>query len=289
MFKPKVSIVIPVYNWSNYLWEAIESALNQTYDNIEILVINDWSNDNWATEKVALSFGDKIKYYKKDNWGVSTALNLGIEKMTWEYFSWLSHDDLYYPNKIEEQVKFLEWLDDKNSIISCNIEKINNKWNLIEKCNLSYKSNELLYILTKKWIINWCTLLISKYIFNKIGLFDDKLRTTQDYDMWVRILARYSFKHLNLCLVKSRVHNLQDSFILKDLWRYEKIKIQKKIFKYFTIMEIKKSSWSKSPKFIFFIKIYIFYYKNLIIYMLIILTKKLWLYNMLSSIWRKFL
>ena len=67
MFNPKVSIIIPVYNWSNYLSEAIESALAQIYNNIEIIVINDGSSDNWATEKIALSFGDKINYIYKKN------------------------------------------------------------------------------------------------------------------------------------------------------------------------------------------------------------------------------
>ncbi len=60
-FHPLVSIVIPVYNGSNYLREAIDSALAQTYDNIEILVINDGSNDNGATEAIAKSYGDKIR------------------------------------------------------------------------------------------------------------------------------------------------------------------------------------------------------------------------------------
>ena len=103
----KVTIVIPVYNGSNYLAEAIDSALAQTYKNIEILVINDGSNDNGATEKIAKSYGNKIRYFKKENGGVATALNLGIEKMSGEYFSWLSHDDLYYPEKIEKQIKFI--------------------------------------------------------------------------------------------------------------------------------------------------------------------------------------
>ena len=84
-FNPKVSIIIPVYNGSNYLKEAIDSALEQTYKNIEIIVVNDGSRDNGATEKIVKSYGDRIRYYKKDNGGVSTALNLGIEKMTGEY------------------------------------------------------------------------------------------------------------------------------------------------------------------------------------------------------------
>ena len=68
-----VSIVIPVYNGANYLSEAIDSALAQTYKNIEIIVVNDGSKDDGATEKVALSYGDKIRYFHKENGGVSSA------------------------------------------------------------------------------------------------------------------------------------------------------------------------------------------------------------------------
>ena len=85
---PLVSIVIPVYNGSNYLKEAIDSALAQTYKNIEVLVINDGSNDDDLTNEIAFSFGDKIKYYKKENGGVSSALNYGISKMKGDYFSY---------------------------------------------------------------------------------------------------------------------------------------------------------------------------------------------------------
>ena len=102
MKKPLVSIVIPVFNGENYLKDAIDSAINQTYSNCEIIVVNDGSSD--ATEKIAKSYGKKIRYYKKENGGVSTALNLGLEKMTGDYFSWLSHDDLY---KRDNQERFL--------------------------------------------------------------------------------------------------------------------------------------------------------------------------------------
>ena len=94
-FNPLVSIVIPVYNGSNYLREAINSALNQTYKNIEIVVVNDGSTDGGLTEQVAKSFGDKIRYFSKENGGCGSALNCGIDAMKGGYFSWLSHDDLY--------------------------------------------------------------------------------------------------------------------------------------------------------------------------------------------------
>ena len=77
-FHPKVSIIIPVYNGANYLRDAINSALNQTYKNIEIIVVNDGSNDNGRTDEIALSYGNKIKYIKKKNGGVASALNVGI-------------------------------------------------------------------------------------------------------------------------------------------------------------------------------------------------------------------
>ena len=99
MFHPKISIVILVYNGANFLSQAIDTALAQTYDNIEIIVVNDGSNDDGATGQVALSYGDKINYFSKPNGGVSSALNYAIEKMQGDYFSWLSHDDLYEPEK----------------------------------------------------------------------------------------------------------------------------------------------------------------------------------------------
>ena len=78
---PLVSIIIPVYNGSDYLKEAIESALAQTYSNIEILVVNDGSCDDGKTEEIALSYKDRIRYITKPNGGVSSALNLGIAQM----------------------------------------------------------------------------------------------------------------------------------------------------------------------------------------------------------------
>ena len=110
--KTKVQIIIPVFNGENYVKDAIESALNQTYKNIEVLVVNDGSTD--ATEKICKSYGNKIQYFYKENGGVSSALNLAISQMKGEFFSWLSHDDLYYSNKIEEQINYINKKKIKN-------------------------------------------------------------------------------------------------------------------------------------------------------------------------------
>ena len=77
---PKVSIVIPVYNGADLLSQAIDSALAQTYFPIEILVVNDGSGDGGATERIALSYGEKVRYFSKANGGVASALNFAIQE-----------------------------------------------------------------------------------------------------------------------------------------------------------------------------------------------------------------
>ena len=141
-FNPKVSIIIPVYNGSDYMREAIDSALSQTYDNIEIIVVNDGSKDNGESERIALTYGDKIRYIYKENGGVSTALNEGIRHMSGEYFSWLSHDDVYTPDKIKKSVLALSQLSDKTTVIRCdsmhidkNSEPIKMKHSALENNN----------------------------------------------------------------------------------------------------------------------------------------------------------
>lgn len=252
MFNPKVSIIVPVYNWSDYVAEAIDSALAQTYKNIEILVINDWSNDNWATEKIALSYWDKIKYFFKKNGGVATALNFWIEKMTWDYFSWLSHDDLYYPNKIKEQIDYLNRLQDKCSIISSNFSIINSDWSIKWYCKVKYNNSNIFKKLLINWSIHWCTLLIPKDIFEKVGLFNTGLKTVQDIEMWFRIIKKwYKFYNLNKYLLKSRQHISQDSITKRNLCQIEKKMLEKLIFSKFKISNYKCWLFKYLPNAIF--------------------------------------
>ena len=165
----KVTIVIPVYNGSNYMKDAIDSALAQTYKNLEVIVVNDGSNDDGKTKAIAESYGDKIRYFEKENGGVSTALNLAIEKMTGEYFSWLSHDDMYYPNKIEREMEELKKYDD-NTILYSNFDLINEKG---EKTRSIYLDHNMLTAKSDyavlRGAIGGITLLIPKKVFKEEG------------------------------------------------------------------------------------------------------------------------
>ena len=215
VFNPKVSIVIPVYNGSNYLHEAIESALAQTYDNFEVIIVNDGSTDGGVTEQIALAYGDRIRYFHKGNGGVATSLNLGIEKMTGEYFSWLSHDDVYMENKVEENVTALRRLADKNTVIYSDWNGINSKGHTIFK--MRYKDHHEVAMLNTspypvtRGCLNGCTLLISREIFRDVGVFDSSLPTTQDFDLWIRILEKYSIRYVDKMLVCYRDHEEQTS------------------------------------------------------------------------------
>ena len=218
MKKPKVSIIIPVYNGSDYLEEAIESAISQDYKNIEIIVVNDGSTDNGKTKKIAEKYKNKIKYIEKENGGVSTALNVGISCMTGDFFSWLSHDDKYKFNKISEQIKYLNenGLIDKNVILYSDFDAIDKKSKYLWT---EYKDHKMLnekkeYALLRGQI-NGITLLIPRKAFDECGLFNEKLRCTQDYELWFMMSSKFDFVHMDKVLAESRFHPKQ---VTKVLW-----------------------------------------------------------------------
>lgn len=211
---PKVSIVIPVYNGEDYINEAIDSALAQTYKNCEILVVNDGSVDN--TEEIAKSYGDKIRYFSKENGGVSSALNVGIENMTGDYFQYLPHDDLLHSDKIEKNIRAIQQSGNEMSIVWSG-------WNFKYMDRRGLKKFEILSKYSKEELltnsvfpllfslVNTVTVLINKKYFEKIGLFDIKLYTSQDYDMWFRTFIDQKTIYLKEELIDYRVHDQQGS------------------------------------------------------------------------------
>ena len=209
MLNPLVSVIIPVYNGSNYLRQAIDSALSQTYDNCEIVVVDDGSTD--STEEIALSYGNKIKYFKKTNGGVSTALNFGINEMKGEYFSWLSHDDIYYPNKIAKQIHALKECGDMTKITYGDYDMlITNSGEIIARKLGDQHNLEKLQDSIYPIIIGaaaGCGFLIHKSHFDRVGLFDENLRYTQDISMWFRLLRKQKTLYVPFATYIQRVHD----------------------------------------------------------------------------------
>ena len=230
-YKPLVSIVIPVYNGSNYMAEAIDSALAQTYDNIEVIVVNDGSKDEGKSDEIARSYGDKIRYFPKENGGSSSALNEGIKNMQGQWFSWLSHDDLYYKDKVKNQVEYLNNLIDSGiaeedlykHILFTACDFINGEGKLIKKSRFenekalsdkisALKGNEYLICEPTKYNFYGCGCLINKKAFDEVGGFDEKLRLINDLDMWYRLYAgKFKLHYMPEALTIGRIHKGQIS------------------------------------------------------------------------------
>lgn len=209
MLEPLVSIVIPVYNGANYLASAIESALAQSYPRCETLVINDGSTDDGETERIALSFGDRIRYFAKSNGGVATALNLGIRQMRGDYFCWLSHDDYYHPDKILHELQSIPpqypdtliysnyvYLD---TITGHQLPVEMEKWYTQRQL-----STPLFPVMFQ--LIHGCATMIHRSHFDRVGLFDEAQLITQDYDMWFRLFRGARMQHCSHCDMTSRLH-----------------------------------------------------------------------------------
>lgn len=212
---PKVSIIIPVYNGSNFLGESIDSALAQTYPNKEIIVVNDGSDDDGKTRAVAETYGNKILYMEKQNGGVASALNLALRYMTGDLFLWLSHDDLISSNRIETDVNLFK-RDNRVRITFCSIVFIDSKGNKVKALDCPHKmvTNPRQALLLGG--VDMGTMTIHRECFNRTGLFDEKNLTTQDVVMSLRLIKHYPFFHNSQAIKFTRQHPEQGTHTMRD-------------------------------------------------------------------------
>ncbi|KRF18691.1 glycosyltransferase [Paenibacillus sp. Soil787] len=188
---PKVSIVIPFYNCP-YIEQAIVSALGQTYPNIEIIVVDDGSTQH--ADKIG-PFLTRIHYLGKANGGTATALNHGIRMASGDYIAWLSSDDMFYPDKIEHQLNFM--LTHHSSISYTAFDEID-AYNNVTNRNVGPRfSSQVDFIrsLISLDPINGCTVMMKKELLSIIGLFNESLPYTHDYDLWIRAVLGRVFVH----------------------------------------------------------------------------------------------
>lgn len=203
----KVSIVVPFYN-CQYINQALDSLVNQTYKDIEIIVVNDGST--LYSEKI-IPYLDKIKYIEKENGGTASALNMGIKNATGHYICWLSSDDMFYPEKTEVQLDFMK---QNNSFFSYTSYYCMNENGEITTKSLGVNPPnrlELIKAMSRVNIINGCSIMVDKRVFNLTGVFDEKLRYAHDYDLWIRIVQKFDVHHVSQPLLLYRVHNQMGS------------------------------------------------------------------------------
>ena len=197
--KDLVSVIIPAYNHEKYIKECIESVLNQTYENIEVLVEDDCSTDK--TKEIIKSIEDKRlkKFYAKKNKGVVQTINELTKKCNGKYIAVLGSDDVWYPTKIEEQVKVFK-KNPKLGAVFTQLDLIDEKGNVYPKEDPTYKifnntnmkSYERLRVFYQKGN-HLChpTSMISKKAIEDIGPYNRAFRQLHDYEYWTRLLQKY--------------------------------------------------------------------------------------------------
>ncbi|HEX8187463.1 MAG TPA: glycosyltransferase [Pyrinomonadaceae bacterium] len=212
MSNPTVSVVMPVYNGENYLRSAVESVLGQTFEDYEVIIVDDGSAD--STPDIARGFGGPVRYVRQENAGVAAAVNRGIGEARGRYFAWLSHDDLYAPEKLSEQVRALgragapavcytdiKWIDGEGKVFDEKELPLPERRGLVRAILLGEPVSFAPYSLA-------CDLRC----FERVGLYDVKKRHTQDADMLLRLAREFPFVRVPERLTFVREHGTRDSY-----------------------------------------------------------------------------
>jgi glycosyltransferase involved in cell wall biosynthesis len=203
----KVSVIIPTFNRAQFLRLAIESVLSQTFQDFDIVVVDDESKDD--TQEVVRSFGDdRIKYIRHDAArGGSAARNTGITNSDSKYIAFLDDDDEWLPEKLEMQVDLLEKSRSKvGAVYTGHLVVDNNSGKILREWTPKRRGNIYNDMFSRNWISTASSLLLRRDCFNKAGLFDENLPSFQDYDLWIRISKDFDFEYIDKPLVKYRIH-----------------------------------------------------------------------------------
>lgn len=203
-----ISIIIPTFNSGNYISQAIESILNQSYKNYEIIVVDDGSTD--STYKELKKYKSQIKYYYKGNGGVASARNFGILKSKGEYICFLDADDLYKKGKLEAQVKFLE--DNPHiDIVYNDVEVADENLNYINTLKsegIYPKREDFLSMMLLRQVIPGPASIMLRRKCIEAGLFyNDIYKNAEDYDFTLRLAQRFKYGYIPESLYVYRRHN----------------------------------------------------------------------------------
>lgn len=229
---PTVSVIIPTYNRAHLIGRAIQSVLNQTYQDFELIIVDDGSTDN--TEDIIKEFqkkDERIKRIRHDkNKGGSAARNTGIKAAKGDYIAFLDSDDEWLPQKINKQIVIFKERSSKIGAVYTGFLYLDKYGNRIKNAYIPRKKGYIYEDLLLKNCVGTCsTLLIRKECFKQVGLFDEKLPASQDWDMWIRISRYYEYDFLENSFVKYRVHFNQISTNLNSKVRAEMLMQEKYI------------------------------------------------------------
>ena len=198
---PKVSVIIPTYNRVHILKEAINSVLSQKYNDLELIVVDDGSTDE--TKKLVSSYTTHLTYIYQEHQGVSSARNRGIECAQGDYIAFLDSDDLWLPDKLCLQMKFMENHPDT---LICYTEEIwIRKGMRVNPMKKHRKYSGMIFEhCLPLCIVSPSSVLIVRSLFEEVGKFDEKFEVCEDYDLWLRISVQYPIYLIDTPLIIKR-------------------------------------------------------------------------------------
>lgn len=201
--KPLVSVIIPVFNRANLIGRSIKSVLDQTYSNLELIVVDDNSSDD--TSEVIHGIKDsRLKYIRNEvNLGPSKSRNKGIEFASGELVAFQDSDDEWLPEKLEKQVELLKKCSDKTGAVYCGMEFYDYKTGLKIGDDIRYFDfrNNFLHGKNLYTPAN-VTVVIKKSVLDDVGYFDEQLFAAEDTELAIRVSKKYDYAFVNEALVK---------------------------------------------------------------------------------------
>lgn len=220
---PKVTVVIPAYNAMAYLPGTIESVLDQTFDDFEVVVVNDGSSDE-IEQWISQIKDTRVKLISQKNQGLARARNAGIACAQGDYLAFLDADDLWEPTKLEKQVRVLEE-NPETGLVYVWVAYIDQRGELTGRVFKHQAEGNVWQHLTEHNIIECGSVaMVRRSCLDVVGIFDENLtqyNVNEDWDMWLRIAARYPFKVVKEPLVYYRQvpssasrnwHKMEESF-----------------------------------------------------------------------------
>lgn len=201
---PLVSVLLPSYNHEGYVEEAILSVINQTYSNIQLIVVDDGSTDRSPEIISRLQYLYGFEYYHQSNQGLISTLNTLGEKAKGKYISLFSSDDVYHENKIDVLVKYLE-NNPEYSMVYSKIALMDSDSNIFKYIDEDYKEGDVFFsLLCGEFFINGLSALVKKEVYEKYTRDDSYI---DDFQFWLKIAKSEKIGFLNQFTAYYRKHN----------------------------------------------------------------------------------
>jgi glycosyltransferase involved in cell wall biosynthesis len=231
---PSVSVIIPAYNVAAFISETLESVFAQTFTDFEVVLVNDGSPDTEEFERVIEPYLDRICYLRQENRGASAARNEGLRAARGELIAFLDADDLWLPNYLDEQLKFIRECDGD---LVCADATVFGQSSHPDQSYMEALMGEgpetgcvtFLGLLRAEQCLITSGIVARREPIFAVGLFDEKLRNAQDFDLWLRLArhgARLAYQRQVLLLYRGRENSLSGDQINingRELRVYDKI------------------------------------------------------------------